>query len=401
MKKFEPLSTSFKTEVIHFLQEMIQTPSVNGENPEIEIAKVITAFAQKHELSVESTALEADRPNVLVQVGPKGKTGLLLIGHMDTVPTGKAENWNDNPFSGKIEGNQIFGRGAIDNKGGIAAAMGALLLLKQQSFSDLKRPLMLACVPDEESGATGRLGIKHLHRLNKLSGSGAIYTYPYLSETAIGHRGVLRLKIVTQGKSCHTGLFDWQEADKSLNAITGMSDILLELEKLKFEAAETPALFKRFHSIITSTIIQGGAGQSIVPDTCEAVIDVRLVPSNSKEFIIGKIQTCLDVVQQRRPGLKIELNEIINLPPTIISENEPIVLAIRTAVKEVIGKEPAVVVSGPANESYLLNKIGIPTCTLGPEGAGAHSVNEFCYLDSLFQTIEIYAKVALILSEGN
>ena len=124
----------FSQEIITLCQELIRIPSVNGKNNELEIAQFIAGFARDHGLETELPALEPNRPNVLVRLGPSTVPGLVLVGHMDTVPTGKLENWHYPPFSGKITGNKLFGRGAIDNKGGIAAALGALLLLNEKMF---------------------------------------------------------------------------------------------------------------------------------------------------------------------------------------------------------------------------------------------------------------------------
>ena len=385
-------------QIIHLCQQLVRTPSVNGLNPEIALAQVIMDFARQNGLQSELLALEEDRPNVLVRVGDSEEIGLLLVGHMDTVPTGNPESWKFPPFSGTISENRLYGRGAIDNKGGIAAALGALLLLKSQSFQDLEKSVVLACVPDEESGATGRLGINYLHKLNKLSGVGAIYTYPYLRESAMGHRGVLRVKINTYGKSFHTGLHAWQIADKSYNAVTGLSEILLELEKVKFEGKTSSSLFDRFETVLTPTLIEGGSGPSIVPDHASATLDIRLIPSVPGEKVKEKINEVIAGVQSRRPMLKVTTEGLVSLPTTIIPEDSKIISAIRSASRAVRGVEPDFVISGPANESYLLNEIGIPTCTLGPEGIGAHSIDENMDLSSLEDTIEIYSRVALELS---
>jgi len=391
------LNKNLISDIINFCQQMVRTPSVNGSDSEKAIAQVIADFAQQNGLQTEWLALEEDHPNVLVKVGASEEIGLLLVGHMDTVPTGNPDSWKFPPFSGEISGDRLYGRGAIDNKGGIAAALGAMLLLKSQALESMEKSAVLACVPDEESGATGRLGIKYLHKHNKLSGRGAIYTYPYLKESAIGHRGVLRIKITTSGKSFHTGLHAWQTADKSHNAVTGLCEILLALEKVHFDKDTSSSMFDRFTTVLTPTLIEGGSGQSMVPDRASATVDIRLVPSTPKQMVQEKINAVIADVQSRRPMLKAATEELVSLPPTIIPQDFQIISAIRTATRAVCGSEPNFVVSGPANESYLLNEIGIPTCTLGPEGAGAHSLDEYLELGSLSDTIEIYSRVALEL----
>jgi succinyl-diaminopimelate desuccinylase len=389
---------SLRNDVLELCQRLVQTPSVNNIDDELHVAHVIAAFARAHDLDVEMAALDPQRPNVLVRVGPQDvPAGLLLVGHMDTVPVGELVHWSHDPFGAVIRGGRLYGRGAIDNKGGIAAALGALVLLKEHFSDQLSRPVLLACVPDEESGATGRLGIQYLHDAGKLSGRGAIYVYPDLHRSAIGHRGLLRFKLTARGQSFHTGGLEWQDADRSLNAVTGMSAALLALETLVFENQPQPAIFAPYHTVVTPTLVQGGAGISIVPDHCEAFVDIRLVPGVSREVVEQAVERAVMAVMLVRQQLRLELEEVAYIPPTVIPGDADIVQAVQQAAGEVCGIPPEVFVSGPANESYLLNGYGIPTLTLGPTGQGAHAVDEYMEIDSLYQALEVYARVGLMM----
>jgi succinyl-diaminopimelate desuccinylase len=387
-----------RKEIITLVQGLVQTPSVNGRDQEVAVAQVIYDFAVHHGLDVEMVALETERPCVLVRVGPAGEPGLVLVGHMDTVPTGDEAAWLHPPFGGVISGDRLYGRGAIDNKGGITAALAALLMLKPR-VQDLKRPVLLAFVPDEESGATGRLGVRFLHETGRLAGEGAIYTYPDIDKINIGHRGLYRLKIVTQGKSFHSGSLAWQEADRNYNAVTGMAQVLLALEGMEIPDPEPDPFFQHFRTLITPTLVSGGAGPSIIPNRYEAIIDIRMVPSISKEFVDREIVKVIDEIKEERAPLKIDLSQEIYLPPTIIPEDSRVVRALRASAQEIIGLSPKITVSGPANESYLLNQFGIPTCTFGPVGENAHAVDEYVEIESIFQVAHVYAATALQLSE--
>ena len=386
-----------KQSILTFLQGMIQTPSVNGLHNEKPMAEEMLAFAESLHLDIELLALEDERPCALIHLGPQERTGLLLIGHMDTVPVGDEANWELPPFSAEISDGLLYGRGAIDNKGGIAAAMAALWWLRENVLEQMKLGVTLIGVPDEESGATGRLGIKHLQEVGKLQGKGAIYVYPDSDRINIGHRGVWRIKISTRGKSYHSGSLDWQDADRSQNAVTGMAELLGELEGLTFEVSSSSPFFEGLQTVITPTVIAGGAGPSMVPDSCEAHIDMRLVPDVPRETIEQALDAAIADVKQRRPGLQVEVETETYLPPTIISEDAEVLSALRASVREVLDIEPHVQVSGPANESYLLNGYGIPTCTYGPDGAGAHSANEYVEIDSIFKVAQVYAQTALKL----
>ncbi|MCW5850594.1 MAG: M20/M25/M40 family metallo-hydrolase [Anaerolineae bacterium] len=381
-------------ELITLLQTLVQTPSVNGVHPEAAVAEVVARFAQAHGLAVEVVARAAARPNVLVRLGPPGEVGLLLVAHTDTVAPGDEAAWTHPPFSGVIEGDRLYGRGAVDNKGGLVAALAALLLLQTDPPS---RPVVLACVPDEEAGATGTLGIKHLNALGKLSGRGAIYTYPGTDELVLGHRGVYRFKLVARGQAVHSGSLAWQQG-QGCNAVTGLAELALALEGLRFADGSTD-LFAPYRTVVTPTVLRGGAGPSIVPDLAEAYVDVRLTPNVSRQMVEQTVAELVEATTARRPGLRVEVVPDVYLPPTVIPTDAPIVRAVQAAARQWLGRPPVLTVSGPANESYLLNGYGIPTCIFGPEGGNAHAADEYVVLDTLFPVAEVYAEVARWLAE--
>lgn len=384
-------------ELIDLCRTLVQIPSVNGHDPERAVAEQVAAFAQRHGLAVETLAHTADRPNVLVRVGPAGPAALLLLAHTDTVPPGPAATWTYPPFAAQLHDGRLYGRGAIDNKGGLVAGLAALLLLQQQPALHL--PVVLACVPDEESGATGTLGVRYLHSLGKLAARAAIYTYPGMRELVVGHRGMLRVRITTHGLAYHSGSRAWQDAAPGANAVTGMAEILLELEREQLDRYGT-GLFAPFRTVITPTLIDGGSGRSIVPDICTALLDIRLVPETPRAEVERVLQQMLAAVTARRPPLRAEVHVETALPPTQVAADAPIVLALQAAAQHVLGWLPRVTVSGPANESYILNELGIPTCVFGPAGDNAHAADEFVVLESIFQAGAVYAHAARLLDQS-
>ena len=381
-------------DLIALLQTLVQTPSVNGVHPEAAVAAVVAEFAQAHGLAVEVVAHDPARPNVLVRLGPPGEVGLLLVAHTDTVAPGDEAAWTHPPFGGVIEGGRLYGRGAVDNKGGLVAALAALLLLQA---SPPTRPVLLACVPDEEAGATGTRGIRPLHALGKLGGRGAIYTYPGTDELVLGHRGLYRFRLVARGQAVHSGSLAWQQG-QGCNAVTGLAELALALEGLRF-ADQAADLFASYRTVVTPIILHGGVGPSIVPDLAEAYVDVRLTPSVSRAAVEQAVQALVEATTARRPGLRVEVVPDVYLPPTVIPVDSPIVPAVQAAAQARLGRTPVLTVSGPANESYLLNGYGIPTCIFGPQGGNAHAADEYIVLDSLFAVAEVYADVARRLAE--
>jgi succinyl-diaminopimelate desuccinylase len=173
-----------------------------------------------------------------------------------------------------------------------------------------------------------------------------------------------------------------------------MSEILLALENLEFDTNRHD-LFGSFRTVITpGTLIQGGTDKNVVPDYCEAMIDVRLVPSVSKSDIEERITSVINEITKKRKPLKVDIMPDVYIPCSSISPDSQIVTLIKETSKVLTGKDPRVTVSGPANESYLLNKFGIRTCIYGPNGGNFHGVDEFMELNSIFEVARIYASVA-------
>ncbi|MBC7813115.1 MAG: M20/M25/M40 family metallo-hydrolase [Burkholderiales bacterium] len=389
---------SFEPEIVSFCQKLLQTPSVNGIHDEIAIAEAIAAQAQALGLHVVIAGENPRRPNVIISTAPHGPTGLLLIGHLDTVPTGDESLWKYPPFSGAIADGRIYGRGAIDTKGGMASALYALAALAKHDEPQHGRT-QLICVPDEESGATGTLGIKFLHAKGLLSGLGAIYAYSG-SDITLGHRGLLRFRLICEGEAAHTGFREWQDGEKGANAVTGMARLLLELENIQMPFSTTP-YFEQYRTLITpGTMISGGVGAGVVPERCEALVDTRLTPEYDREQVETLLKHAIARITNERPKLRFHYEVLNYIPAPISDENAPIFSILEDVIQQVKAILPQRLVAGPANEGYLLIERGIPTvCGLGPTGDNAHSVDEYTEIQGLVDAAAIFALTARRLSE--
>lgn len=383
--------TQFQPEMVAFCRRLLQTPSVNGQHDEIAVAETIAAEAHRLGLPVQIAGDNPRRPNVIVSTAQQGDTGLLLLGHLDTVPPGDEARWTYPPYSGMAAGERIYGRGAVDTKGGMTAALYALAALAHTGTLTNGRAQFIG-VPDEESGATGTLGIKWLAANGRLSGLGAIYAYSG-DDIILGHRGLIRYRLVCDGEMVHTGSAEWQEGTAGANAVTAMAALLLELERL--DTPRSPhKYFDRYRTVFTpGTVISGGTSINVVPDHCEALMDIRITPEFGLERVESLLQNCMDKIQRR--GITFHY-ELLNYAPAAISdENAPVFASVEAAVREVKGFTPERMVAGPANEGYLLIERGIPTvCGLGPAGANAHSIDEYVEIQGLYDAALIFALTA-------
>jgi len=387
--------TSLEPDIVKTCSRLIQTPSVNGVHDELALAEAIAEEARVLGLHAELAAEDPRRPNVIVSTDVAGETGLLLLGHLDTVPPGDEDRWTYPPYGGIVADGKVHGRGAIDTKGGMTASLYALAAL-QQTGALHKGRAQLICVPNEESGATGELGIKFLGPRGLIKGLGAIYAYSG-DEIILGHRGLIRFRLTATGQAIHTGAHEWQERTAGANAVTAMARLLLELEAIEIEHS-THKYFDQFRTVVTpGTMIEGGISINVVPNHCEALVDVRITP----EYGLDRIQTMLDEAIERaaRPGIEFGYSLLNYAPAAISDEDAPIFSILESVIEQVKAVPTRRAVAGPANEGYLLIERGIPTaCGLGPAGENAHAVNEYVTIQGLLDAASIFSLTARHLS---
>ncbi len=176
----------------------------------------------------------------------------------------------------------------------------------------------------------------------------------------------------------------------------GLAEILLELEKLQLPFDERPG-FEHLGSTITpGTLISGGDYPSIVPNKASAMIDIRLMPGQSADDVLNRIDLTMDQVCQRRPGLSAEKKVTVNFPGAAIPQDHPLVTIAQDFTEIYTGRRWEAKGAGPGNEGYMLIGAGIPTlCGFGPTGGNPHAPDEWVQIESLSKTIAIYTGIIL------
>ncbi len=391
--RIDKAATAYAPAVLSFLQDLVRLPSVNGRDSETAVAHRIAAEAEQLGLASELIAADAQRPNVLVSWG-EGERGFALVGHMDTVAAGDETHWSVPPFAALVKDGNLLGRGAADNKAGIACGLYTLALIRDLGLLDPAQfKLLLAGVVDEESGASSELGVRYLLDQGQLQADAAIYTYTS-DIICIGHRGLLRLQLTARGQAIHTGSPTWSRKEGGVNAVTGLAAILLALEKLEIPAPEHPAFSGLSCTVTPGTLFKGGEFESMVPAAAEALVDVRLMPGQSADAVINAVQALIDAEIGRRPGLSVSISVKNKLPGAAIPVDHPLVRVAQTQTKRWTGRTWPVAGAGPANEGYMMIEAGIPTlCGFGPTGGSAHAPDEWVEIASLAPTIAMYSGI--------
>ena len=353
---------------------------VEGEMPTLLFDKL-----KEIGLSPRFLGASKERPNVVAEWGEKrGRTSLMLNGHMDTIPPESKDVVS--PYSGAVRNGRLYGLGALDMKGTLAAYIFAVKALMDAKVK-LSGKLLLGLVVDEESGACSPFGTKYLLE------QGCIPKACFIGEhgskyVRVGQRGSYRFKIITRGESVHTGVSAWERGESGHNAIVDMSRIIEALQGTEIPFKQSRLFAERKPMFTFPTKIGGGTSVNVVPNRCEAYGDVRLLPGNSDAQV--KI---LMVEKLAKLGIPYEIVDLAYVPAVEIDPREPVVLALQKAAKEVLGYLPETKVSGPGTDGWMMVKRDIPTIMgFGPDGGGEHGRGEWIDLESLRKATEVYAR---------
>jgi succinyl-diaminopimelate desuccinylase len=289
------------------------------------------------------------------EVGPADGPTVLLHGHLDVVPA-RAEQ-----FAPRLEGDRLFGRGAYDMKGGLAAMMLAMHDLSSQDEVRIR----LLCVPDEESEDIERRTSDDLVRRG-FRGNFAITGEPTDLHVGVQAKGVLSCRILVHGRAAHSST-PWLGDNAVLKAV----DVFRRIESMPF-SRESSELFDR-PSINLGRIV-GGDAVNKVPDECVMDVDIRYLPNQDPDDILAQIRTIDDM----------EIRRTFVFPPAHVSRSNPYVVALCRVVSATTGGGQSVSVGRDgASDAVSFLKAGIPAVEFGPSGGGHHGPEEWVSVPSL------------------
>lgn len=377
-----------RAQLLQLTQELVRIPSVNGN--ETAVAKKIAAVLREHGIRSRLFGALPSRKSLVAEIG-KGRKSILLNGHLDTVSVGDDADWRYDPFSAHVSGNRIYGRGAYDMKGAVAAATFAAIAVKTL-VPDLSGKLVLLFNADEESGA--HMGIKEALAYG-VGADVAICCEPMMEKTlAIGAKGIYRFELHTQGTTGHTGY-----PKNRINAVTKMAQLLLALESLKFKYKKHEMLTPPY--VVPGTVITGGTAINMFPEHCRALVDCRLSHGQSLDSVKSQLVNRLDKVKAADPEIHYDMREIGYVPAAITDASHPFVQLSQEAIRVAFGFLPELgSLEGVTDGNFLVDS-GMPTVIYGPTGAGLHAANEYVSIPSLLRAAESYALTTLRYFESD
>jgi succinyl-diaminopimelate desuccinylase len=359
---------------VELTQELVRINSENPPGNEMGVAKYIRDFLEGLKIDAEIIEFEKNRCNVVASIG-KGR-GLMLNGHMDTVPVGDLSMWKNDPFGGRISNGKIYGRGTSDMKGGIASILAAA---ERVSKEDFKGKLLLTFVADEEVSLGGsQYLIKNRKDIFKDVKYGVVAECNDL-ELTIAQKGIVELKLRFAGKSAHGS-----RPDLGDNAIYKAADFIQEIRKLivQLEKKRSPMLGSGTINIGT---IRGGSKINMVPDYCDVEVDRRTIPGETPAIAIRQIRKILKKLNLKAD---IEIGKACRLPMQF-SRNLEIVRLIRSLTKAKLTGS-----TGYDEAEMYYRDANVPCVTYGPGVSDqAHVTDEYVPIKNLKVATNVYEKI--------
>lgn len=397
MREFK-LSRSDQAALQAFLVDLVRIPSPSGQ--EGQLAERIILEMQRLGLC----NVGKDRiGNCYGWVGDSSHPVLMLNAHMDTVAVSQLATWHHSPFGAEIEHGRLYGVGACDMKGGLAAMVYGAKLLRDSGLN-LQGSLVLACVVLEEP--CEGLGTRMLIEEEGIRPDWVVLGEPTSLDVTRGHRGRLELQVCVHGRSAHAAYPQLGE-----NAIYGASRLVFGLEMLASQAANDSFLGQG--TLAVTNIVSKAASPHAIPDCCELLVDRRLTLGETELKALTEIQRVIaregvqaEVVVRECEGYSYTgypYHVRLSYPAWVIAEDHPLVVTAVEALRKQLKRRPRVTAYGFSTEGvYTAGNAGIPTIGFGPGDPHlAHTTDEYVKLSDVFAAAEGYARLAWELLKPN
>jgi succinyl-diaminopimelate desuccinylase len=390
----------------------------DGGSSERDVAEYVAGWTEKRGFNVQIDLVAPERPNVIVtwNAGP-GEHKLMFEGHTDVVTPGDITAWHYDPFGAEIKDGRMYGRGANDTKGNLAAMLVAMDAIKGSGVP-LSGSIVGGVLCDEEDLM---IGVHDFINRGHADGvTGAIICEPQDGMICTSQKGAIRVRYTLKGRMSHGAM-----PLSGLNIAPALAELIIGLHRLEYDAVRELGRDRHLgYPSFTPTVLQapakGPPQLNVMPGESRVLLDVRTIPGQSHERIRQNLTTLVGTVEQkvkdhyeaydRYLGLKrnrdiaITMEFLTDRPCTKTDPDDAVVIAADWATRKVIQTEPVYAgVPGATDGTFLWALKNIPIVTMGAgDRQVPHQVDEWVDLDQLAHTADIYALMALhYLYPGN
>lgn len=375
-------------EIIRFAQKLVQTKSLTCE--EAAVAELVKAEMQKldyDEVWIDGTG------NVIGRIG-SGKHVLLFDSHMDTVTVIDEDQWENDPYSGIIKDGRLYGRGAVDMKCPLAASVYGAAVAKELGLSEEVTIYVSASTMEEDYDGEA---VKQLLETSQIKPNAVIICEPTGLKIGTGHRGRALIEVKMEGRSCHAS-----NPNNGINPVYLMTEVIDRTKELAVKLNQKTG---DKGSLALTNIYCSTPSNNSVPQDVTIILDRRLALGETEEIISEEMdqlvagtnaQWCYsDIPAESWTGKKFVFHSF--LPAWKMEQNHILVTRATEAYEQMMGERPELFqMQASTNGVTTAGIFKIPTLVLGPGNLEqAHSVNEYCSVDSMLDAVRIYAALCM------
>lgn len=396
-KKIAQIAESLKEDVVKFLREIIAIPSMSGKE------KTVIQRIKKEMEKIGYHNIRIDPLGNLLGIIGSGKRIIALDGHCDTVGIGNPDTWECDPFKGDYHNNIIYGRGACDQKGGLASAIYAGKILKEISVPNNISFLVTASVLEEDFEG---LCWQYIINEGKIRPEAVLLTEPSNLQIKIGQRGRMEMKVKTQGISCHGST-----PERGENAIYKIAPILRDIEQLNKELPIKGQSLLGKGTVTVTDVRSTAPSLCAVPDSATLHLDRRLVESETMDTSVKEISN-LPSVSVKASDVQVTVPEYniksytglvypvkAYYPMWLMEKTHPLVQSAERAYQKQFSQRAEVGVwAFSTNGVVTKGREDIPTIGFGPgKEEFAHTPYDQVGENDLVKAMEFYAAFILEL----
>jgi acetylornithine deacetylase len=386
MSGLESAGMGLASDLQKLVCELVAIESVNPDlvatgSGESKIAAFVASWLAAEGLAVQVVEPVPGRASVIgVLAGAGGGTSLMLNAHMDTVGAGGMKD----AFAPVVREGRVYGRGAYDMKGSLAAIM---IAAREAKKLKLRGDVIVAAVADEEVASVGTAAV-----LKRVEADAAIVTEPTEMRLCLAHKGFAWLEVETRGVAAHGS-----RPDLGVDAVGHMGRILTEVLELdrRLHAGRGHLLLGT--GTIHASLIEGGQELSTYPARCVVKLERRTIPGEDGASALHEVEEVISAARKKDPALEASARLLMERPPSQLGADSFVTEAVEKAATEELRRKPEVIGVAYWMDMALSNAVGIPTVAFGPSGEGAHADVEWVDLASLETCVQVYLRTAELL----
>jgi succinyl-diaminopimelate desuccinylase len=333
-----------------------------------------------------------ERPNLVACLPGRREHKVWVLSHLDVVPPGDVSLWDSDPYTLRVEGDRLYGRGTEDNHHGIVASLMAVKALLDLGVTP-SRTVGLALVSDEETGSAKGLDFLLQHHGHLFSPRDLIIVpdagSPDGTLVEVAEKSILWLRLTLLGKQCHAS-----RPQLGRNTLTATAHAIVALEALRREFDAADPLFDPPTSTFEPTQKEANVGNiNTIPGRDVFYLDCRVLPAYDLEAVKERVRA-LATAAAAKFGVTVTLEpvqELRSAPPT--SPEAPVVRALATAIREVYGREARPQGIGGGTVAAFFRQRGLPAVVWMTVSQTAHQPNEYCLMSNLVGDARVLARV--------